>query len=190
MQHSKVIPFQGAQIGVDVVADRYIFDSEAFDAGATLNNQEFFVSKAGKSYAQANFEGDYTLVPEGRIFEVLGISVYVYQAATESVFADAKQIFDLGYYEFKISQTTTDLDWLHRLIGGVDLFDSAGVETPLQGDAAHANIRKYAVSRMVPGGRSIGFQLYWPGGITITAAAKIFVSFYGNELIPNGQVVG
>jgi hypothetical protein len=145
----------------------------------------FYVSKVGKNYAQANFEGDQSLVPEGRIFEVLALNVHVEQA-TPRVFIDVNAIFAGGYFEWKIGQTTTDRDWLYRLIGGVDLYDTAGAQTPFQGDGAHANIRKYAISRFVPGGRSIEFRLAWPvvGGVILTKSAIVKVSLYGFEEIP------
>jgi hypothetical protein len=184
-QFSTVIPFKGDMVAVDVVADRWIFDSETIATGAT--EQQFFVTKAAKGYHQANFEGDYTLVPEGRIFIVLAAYVAFYQDDTPA-YGDAKPLFTLGYYEWKIQQTITDRDWLHRLIGGEDLFDVTGTAGPFTGDGDHGNLRKYAVARIVPGGRAIEYGLFWPGGLTLTKSCKVFVSLYGYEAIPTAIV--
>jgi len=186
MQFSKTIPFQGAEVPVDVVSDKYIFDSEIMlNTPVVHSEQPFFVSKTGKSLAQANFEGDNSLVSEGRIFEVLGIYVFFYQATTKKSVADAALCFDAGYYEWNTQGTLTDRDWLHQIMGSTDLYDTAGVDTPSQGNGSHANIRKYQVSRFVPGGRSIEFRLSWPdGGLTLTEDAIIYVRLYGYELIP------
>ncbi len=92
---------------------------------------------------------------------------------------------DWGYYEWNTQGTLTDRDWLHQIMGSTDLYDTAGVDTPSQGNGSHANIRKYQVSRFVPGGRSIEFRLSWPdGGLTLTEDAIIYVRLYGYELIP------
>ena len=186
MQFSKTIPFQGAEVPVDVVSDKYIFDSEIMlNTPVVHSEQPFFVSKTGKSLAQANFEGDNSLVSEGRIFEVLGIYVFFYQVTTKKSVADAALCFDAGYYEWNTQGTLTDRDWLHQIMGSTDLYDTAGVDTPSQGNGSHANIRKYQVSRFVPGGRSIEFRLSWPdGGLTLTEDAIIYVRLYGYELIP------
>jgi len=183
MQFTKNIPFQGAEVPVDVVSDRYIFDSEVLAAGA-YTEQNFFVSKAAKSWAQANFEGDQSLVSEGRIFEVLGIYIYFEQVSAVKNISDASLVFNSGYYEWSTQGVLTDRDWMHQMIGSVDLYDAAGVVTPFQGDGAHANIRKYAISRFVPGGRSIEFRIVWPGSITLAQDTILKVRLYGYEEIP------
>ena len=180
MQHSKLIPYQGAQVEVDVVSDRYWMDYAQIVSGQT--KQEYFVSRAGKDYDQAVFEGDQTLVPEGRLAEIIGISFHCDQAVLS--FDDIKNIFVGAYFEWQINEVTTDRDWLFRLIGGVDLFDSSGTVAPFQGDGAHANIRKYAISRFAPGGRSIKFNVYWPAGVTLQAPVSTRVNLYGYEEIP------
>lgn len=182
----RIIQYKGAKVACEVASDVWKYDTvDVTDGDSTL---QWFVTRQNKGYHLANFEGDQSLVPEQRLFECLGIVARIYQGADAPLIADAKAIFETAYFEFQIQQVITDRDNLFRLMGGGDIFSVGGAGVAFMGDGAWPNVRKYAVSRIVPGGRSIEFFIYWPGGVSLTTDYKLQVAMYGYELIPKGKV--
>lgn len=181
----RIVEFKGTKLVCEVASDVWKYDSEVIETGDS--NMEFFVTRQGKGYHLANFEGDQSLVPEQRIFEVLAIVARIYGGDDAPAIADSKNLFEDAYFEFRIQQVITDRDNLFRLIGGADIFSVGGVGVSFMGDGAWPNVRKYAVSRLVPGGRSIEFEVYWPGGVTLLGDQKLQIALYGYELIPKGK---
>lgn len=189
------VEYKGAEVVCDVVADRYVFDTELVVNGDT--EKTFYVSLTGKGYNLANFEGDKTIVPEQRIFETLAVGARIVEkgvGATNPLISDAHNMFEAGYFTFSIQEALTDRDFLQRIAGGFDVFEIGGVGTAFMGDGAIPNVRKYSVSRLIPGGRSIEFKTYWPGpgGVVLTPIPPLGVYLqvwlYGYELIPRARV--
>lgn len=184
----RVINYKGENLACSVATDVWKFDTQDIANGASL--AQFFVTRGNRGYDVANFEGDQSLVPEQRIFEVLAIVGRIYKtgaASDQPLISDAKNLFEGSYYEFQIQQVLADRDNSFRLVGGADFFHIGGVGVTFAGDGAWPNVRKYAVSRIVPGGRSIEFKMYWPTPVVLTVTTKIQIAMYGYELIPRGK---
>jgi hypothetical protein len=184
----RVIEYKGSKIECEVASDSWKYDTVVVDDGDS--QLQWFVTRQNKTYELANFEGDQSLVPEQRLFEVLAAVARIYQGEDAPLIADAKNVFETAYFEFQIQQVISERDNLFRLMGGGDIFSVGGLGVSFMGDGAWPNVRKFAVSRIVPGGRSIEWTIYWPGGITIAAkgGVKLQIALYGLELIPKGKI--
>lgn len=186
---SRVINYKGENLVCSVATDVWKFDTQIVSNGD--GQVQFFVSRANRGYDVANFEGDQSLVPEQRIFEVLAVCARIYTtgaAAQQPLITDAKNLFEGGYYEFQIQQVLADRDNFFRLMGGADFFSiNPLTNVAFAGDGAWPNVRKYAVSRIVPGGRSIEFKVFWPTPVVLTIDTAVQVGLYGYELIPRGK---
>lgn len=172
------------------LADRWIYDTMPIATGATLT--QFFQTTAAKFYHQANFEGDYTLVPDGHVFQVLAKLIRVVKdnvAATQTfTIADANELFSQSYYEWEIQGVITDRTACHYVAGGFDhaeVYEPANLgaaNTVVSGDGRHDNMRTFRVEKVVPGGRNIKYNIQTPGGIVLGQTRAVQVSFYGNEI--------
>jgi hypothetical protein len=187
---TRVINYKGENLVCSVATDVWKFDTQEITTLSTLS--QFFVSRANRPYSVANFEGDQSLVPEQRIFEVLAVCARIYATPgagiDQPLVTDIRNLFETAYYEFQIQQVLTDRDNLFRLVGGADIFSVNPVgNVGFVGDGAWPNLRKYAVSRIVPGGRSIEFKVYWPTPVILAATCKLQIAMYGYELIPRGK---
>jgi hypothetical protein len=188
----RIVEYKGSRVVCEVASDVWKYDTiEVEDGASTL---QWFVTRQNKGYQLANFEGDQSLVPEQRLFECLAIVARIYLTPGDAgvgdapTVSDAKTIFETGYFEFQIQQVITDRDNFFRLIGGGDIFPvAAAAPVAFMGDGAWPNVRKYAVSRIVPGGRSIEFFVYWPTPVALEATRKVQIAMYGYELIPKGK---
>jgi hypothetical protein len=181
----RIVEYKGSRLVCEVASDVWKYDTVDVEDGDS--QLQWFVTRQNKGYELANFEGDQSLVPEQRIFECLAIVARIYQGDDAPAIADAKNLFETAYFEYQIQQVITDRDNLFRIMGGGDIFHVGGAGVAFMGDGAWPNVRKYAVSRLVPGGRSLEFFIYWPGGVTLTATQKLQVAMYGYELIPKGK---
>jgi hypothetical protein len=183
------VPTERGWLPALILADRWIYDTELIETGDS--QQEYFRTTAGKDIQEANFEGDFSLVPEGHIFQVIAHHVRIVHINTAPYgeLADTVAVFNEGYFDWRIQGSTTDENALYHVAGGLQFIPRwqpahAGTEEATQvGTGDRANCRRYAVEKYVPGGRSIKYFLYWPGGITLTESKKVQPGFYGNELM-------
>lgn len=174
-----------------ILADRWIHDEENVANAAT--QQEFFRTTAGKNINQANFEGDYSIVPEGHVLQVIAHLIRVAKNATAAAntrltMADCVELFDQGYFDWRTQGATTDQDANYWVSGGMDflpVYEPANLgaaDAAFQGDGSMENCRRYHVEKYIPGGRSIKYFLYFPGGITLGTTRAVQPCFYGNEI--------
>lgn len=172
------------------LADRWIYDSENIATVAT--QQEFFRTTAAKNLNQANFEGDYTLVPEGHVFQTMAHLLRVQKdgAAAANAFltnVDAQELFEQGYVDWKIQGATQEEICGYYLAGGYDWSIQYQPGNLGAGDAVRAadgsrqNVREYRITKDIPGGRSLKYFMYWPGGVTLGTTRRLVVSLYGIE---------
>jgi len=172
------------------LADRWIYDSDPITTG--LTQWEFFRTTAAKGLNQANFEGDYTLVPEGHVFQTMAHLLRVQKDGTAAANAlltniDAQELFEQGYVDWKIQGATQEEMCNYYLAGGMDFqvnYEPANlgaVDSVRTGDGSRHNVREYMVTKDIPGGRSLKYFVFWPGGVTLGTTRRLVVSLYGIE---------
>lgn len=191
----KIIRFFNDLMLVDVIKDRYLYDTVTLVPGIT--NVQYFrtlstIVGGSKLDQQANFTGDLSLVPEGHIFQIFAIWLKI--IGPNQPVGIRKLIFDFASYEMKVNNVEVDKDALHRLAGGLDERLVAGGANPspgmfsFSGDGTEETCRKYIVPKAIPGGRQFDFQVRWqnPGGLALPAGSAIVtqMNLFGFEVIP------
>lgn len=176
-----------------VIADRWWFDTEPIQT--TDSSKKFFLSLAGKTPDQANFEGDKSLVKEEEFALIYGAVAYMISvAATKGLplFADVNAIFHSAAYEWKQNNTVVSEDNMLVLAGGVSLRVSG---TPIAvvgeyqpGDGRHDNMRKFTKPILVTGGRSLDFETTFTQAVAVDDTIALMIRFYGLHLIPSRLV--
>mgnify|MGYP001051264190 CR=1 FL=1 len=177
---------------VDTLADRWIYDTENIVTAST--EQQYFVTRTGKTIERANFEGDYSIVPEGHVFQLIAQLVCVLRNAdaaanTRVTMTDAVELWEQGYMDFAIQGGITARENLRYVAGGFDfqaIYEPSNLgasDTVMCGTGDHANCRRYELEKIIPGGRSVDYYLRWNGGVTLGTTRATQVAFYGIQSV-------
>jgi len=175
-----------------VIADRWWFDTEPIKT--TDSSMKFFLSLAGKTPDQANFEGDKSLVKEEEFALIYGAVAYMISTATPVLLplhVDVNAIFHSASYEWKQNNTVVSEDNMLVLAGGMSLRVSglAAAAAELQpGDGRHDNIRKFTKPILVTGGRSVDFEVAFTQAVAANDTIALMIRFFGLHLIPSRLV--
>lgn len=197
----KMIEVKRQRVETRVVEDKWLYDTENVANAASVTN--FFVTKQNKAAFLARFAGDESLVNEGRFFEWIAVELRVLADRVAAAFRPPEQdLFEMateGFAEAKISDEVVFEENLARMFGGFDfvpvlLNTTAAAAADVRysaGSGQHGNVRKFAVSKIVPGGRNFKLRLSWEaaGGVQLAAARRLQVAVYGIEQVPTGRLV-
>jgi hypothetical protein len=197
----KAIEVKRQKIETRVLEDKWLFDTVSIANGNSLI--QYFVTKQNKNPYRARFAGDESLVNEGKFFEWVAIEMRVLADRTvptaRPVDADMFNMATEGYCEAKIADEVVLEENMIRLFGGFDftpvlvtIGNAAAAAQQSLGSGQHGNVRKFAVSKIVPGGRNFKLQLQWAntGGVLLVATQSLQVAVYGIEQVPTGKVLG
>jgi len=176
------------KVDIDTLADRWIYDTENIATAAT--EQQFFVTRANKTMERANFEGDYSIVPEGHVFQLIAHVVAVLRNAnaaanTRVTMTDAVELWEQGYLDLAIQGSIATRENLRYLAGGFDfrcIYEPSHLgasDTMLNGTGDHANCRRYEMEKIIPGGRSVDYYLRWNGGVVLGTTRATHVAMFG-----------
>jgi hypothetical protein len=181
----QTVTFRGTTFRL--LKDKSIRDSIFIAAAAT--QAEAFLTKGGKSSAQANFFGDMSLVREHNIFMVLQVSIF--PRLRQLTPDEAYNFYNRGYFEFKViepEKVTVDEDILMNVFTHIDVerfVTAGGVDAVTSYGRDVINRRTYLITenKFVPGGRSIQFVLNWTeaGGAGLQRTTEFCVEFFGAE---------
>ena len=175
-------------VPVDTLADRWVYDT--IDVATAATETQFFVTRTGKTLERANFEGDYSIVPEGHVFQLIAHVVAVLRDAdaaanTRVTMTDAVELWEQGYLDLAIQGAIATRENLKYLAGGFDfrcIYEPShlgAADTMLNGTGDHANCRRYEMEKIIPGGRSIDYYLRWNGGVTLGTTRATHVALFG-----------
>lgn len=200
----KTIEVKRQNVEVRVLEDKWLYDTETIDDADS--EQEFFVTKQNKARFLARFAGDESLVREGNFFEWMAVEhrILANSAAAAEVRPtddDLVLIAHEGFVEAKISDETVLEENSVRLFGGFDFLPVLGTiglvaaaADSFMGSGQHGNVRKFAVSKIVPGGRTFEYTVFWAGAggvggvVNLAESRRLQIALYGIESIPTGKV--
>jgi hypothetical protein len=174
-----------------LLKDKSIYDTVTIATGDTRT--EYFLSKSGKQFPQANFFGDESLVREKNVFMVLQLSFYPRVRLLDV--DEWHSVYHRGFFEMKVvepEKVTVDEDKLVNIsphIGASRTATASGID---EADSAGRNAidrRTYLINenKFVPGGRSFQFVVTFPEAAASSPGAAAAAA--GNGLLVSTDFV-